>query len=298
MHLNHLLAPLPSGIGYRASHRAQMLQTRPAVGFVEVHAENYMGGGKAVADLERLRRDWHLSIHGVGLSLGSVERPDGEHLDRLADLVQRFEPMLVSEHLSFSRVGDDYLNDLLPMPMTPLALRVVSSNVDIVQQRLKRQVLVENPSRYLDYRASSIPEPEFLNELAHRTGCGVLLDLNNVHVTCANVGGDPLAWCRALRRDVIGEIHLAGHSRADADGEPLLVDDHGSAVSEPVWDLYERVIADAPMTPVLVEWDSNLPPLATLVAQAGQADTRRARALAGRRRAPVRFMGGRHAHAY
>ncbi len=295
MRLTHVVSPLPAGIGYRAPHRAAMHALRPAVGFLEVHAENYMGGGRAAADLARLRRDWHVSVHGVGLSLGSVERPDPEHLERLASLVSRIEPVLVSEHLSFSRVGDDYLNDLLPLPMTPIALRVMCRNVDIVQERLGRQILVENPSRYLDYHGSSIPEPEFLNELARRTGCGVLLDLNNVHVTCANVGGDPDAWCAALRLDAVGEIHLAGHTVADADGEPLLVDDHGSAVSEPVWELFESVIADAPMTPVLVEWDSCLPPLEVLVAEAAQADARRARVTA----APqvMHARGGRHAHA-
>jgi uncharacterized protein (UPF0276 family) len=295
MNTNHRFSPLPTGIGYRPAHRASMQALRPAVGFLEVHAENYMLGGRQAAELDALRRDWHVSLHGVGLSLGSVERPDALHLDRLAALAGRVEPILVSEHLSFSNVGGDYLNDLLPLPMTPIALRVVCRNVDIVQERLGRQILVENPSRYLDFRCSSIPEPEFLNELARRTGCGVLLDLNNVHVTCANVGGDARRWCDALRRDLVGEIHLAGHSRVDADGELLLIDDHAAPVSAEVWALYDAVIAQVPMTPTLVEWDGQLPPLPRLLAEAERADARRDLALSDRRLAAA---GGRHAHAH
>ncbi len=295
MQTSHFISPLPSGIGYREPHRAAMRELRPAVGFLEVHAENVMDGGQRRADLLRLRRDWLLSIHGVGLSLGSVERPDEDHLKRLATVVAEIEPMLVSEHLSFSRVGDDYLNDLLPLPMTPLALRVTCRNVDIVQERLGRQILIENPSRYLNFRSSSIPEPEFLNQLAHRTGCGVLLDLNNVHVTCANVGANAFGWCNALRMNTVGEIHLAGHSRTDADGEILLIDDHGSAVTESVWQLFDDVIGAIPKTPVLVEWDSRIPDLPTLVAEAEKADQRRARIFAPQPR--LEAGGGRLAYA-
>ncbi len=295
MQTSHFISPLPSGIGYREPHRAAMQELRPAVGFLEVHAENVMDGGERRADLLRLRRDWLMSIHGVGLSLGSVERPDEDHLKRLATVVAEIEPMLVSEHLSFSRVGDDYLNDLLPLPMTPLALRVTCRNVDIVQERLGRQILIENPSRYLNFRSSSIPEPEFLNQLAHRTGCGVLLDLNNVHVTCANVGDNAFGWCNALRMNTVGEIHLAGHSRTDADGEILLIDDHGSAVTESVWQLFDDVIGAIPKTPVLVEWDSRIPDLPTLVAEAEKADQRRARIFAPQPR--LEAGGGRLAYA-
>ncbi len=295
MQTSHFISPPPSGIGYREPHRAAMRELRPAVGFLEVHAENVMDGGQRRADLLRLRRDWLLSIHGVGLSLGSVERPDEDHLKRLATVVAEIEPMLVSEHLSFSRVGDDYLNDLLPLPMTPLALRVTCRNVDIVQERLGRQILIENPSRYLNFRSSSIPEPEFLNQLAHRTGCGVLLDLNNVHVTCANVGDNAFGWCNALRMNTVGEIHLAGHSRTDADGEILLIDDHGSAVTESVWQLFDDVIGAIPKTPVLVEWDSRIPDLPTLVAEAEKADQRRARIFAPQPR--LEAGGGRLAYA-
>ena len=289
------ISPIPSGIGYRETHRAAIQELRPTVGFLEVHAENIMGGGRRRADLFELRRERHLSIHGVGLSLGSVERPDVDHLKRLARVVKEIEPMLVSEHLSFSRVGDDYLNDLLPLPMTPLALRVICRNVDIVQERLGRQILVENPSRYLSYRSSSIFEPEFLNELSKRTGCGVLLDLNNVHVTCANVGGDAVDWVDSLRLKNVGEIHLAGHSRVEADGEALLIDDHGSAVAEPVWRLFDHTIRSIATIPVLVEWDSDIPDLDTLVAEARKADQRRARVIEARPR--VSAVGGHLAYA-
>ena len=295
MQISHYTPPLPSGIGYRETHRAAMQVLRPAVGFLEVHAENVMGGGKRRADLIEMRRDWDVSIHGVGLSLGGVERPDEDHLKRLARVVDEIEPLLVSEHLAFSRVGDDYLNDLLPLPMTPLALRVMCRNIDIVQERLGRKILVENPSRYLSYRGSSISEPEFLNELSKRSGCGLLLDLNNVHVTCANVGGDAFDWVDALRLSSVGEIHLAGHTRVDVEGESLLIDDHGRAVSDSVWRLFDHTIESIPTTPVLVEWDSNLPSLETLVAEAKKADRRRARINAAHPSVPP--VGGRLAYA-
>ncbi len=291
MHLKHIIPPLSSGIGYRAPHREAMHELRPAVGFLEVHAENFMGGGRRRADLLVLRHDWPISVHGVGLSLGSAERPDEDHLSRLASLVADLDPILVSEHLSFSRVGNEHFNDLLPLPMTPLMLRVICRNVDIVQQRLGRRILIENPSRYLSYTCSTLSEPEFLNELVQHTGCGVLLDLNNVYVTCENVGGDAFAWCDSLNMKSVGEIHLAGHTRVDAGGETLLIDDHGSTVAEPVWQLFDHVIRERPMAPVLVEWDSRIPELPALVAEARKADKRRARMLADR---PPIAAGGGH----
>lgn len=295
MRVSQFHPQLPCGIGYRETHRAALRKLHAAVGFLEIHAENVMGGGQRRADVRALRHDWPLSIHGVGLSLGSVERPDVEHLKRLAAIVAELQPMLVSEHLSFSRVGDFYLNDLLPLPMTSLALRVLCRNVDFVQERLGRQILVENPSRYLSYRSSTMSEPEFLNELVHRTGCGVLLDLNNVYVTCTNVGGDALDWVDKLRLGSVGEIHLAGHSRVDADGEVLLIDDHGSAVSESVWQLFDHINQSIPRAPALVEWDSQIPELETLVAEAAQADRRRARINA--QLASRAHSGAQHAYA-
>ena len=232
--------PWASGIGLRAPHVEEILATRPAVGWLEAHAENYMGGGPALAALERLRRDYPISLHGVGLSLGSAEGLDGHHLERLARLVERLQPALVSEHLSWSVVGGVYLNHLLPLPCTAETLAIVSDNVARVQERLGRPILVENPSGYLRFHESPIPEAELLATLARRAGCGLLCDVNNIHVTCANLGGDPDAYLAALPSAAIAEIHLAGHAVNDADGRAILIDDHGSPVAEPVWGLYER----------------------------------------------------------
>jgi uncharacterized protein (UPF0276 family) len=266
------------GIGLRAPHVGEMLERRPAVAWLEVHAENYMGGGPAVRHLERLRADYPLSVHGVGLSLGSADGLDAGHLERLARLVERLDPALVSEHLSWSVTGGTYLNHLLPLPYTEQALDVVCANMARTQDRLGRRLLVENPSGYLRFRDSTIPEVEFLNELARRTGCGLLCDVNNVHVTCANLGGDAAVWLDALEPSAVEEIHLAGHAVNDADGRPILIDDHGSPVAEPVWALYERALGRFGAVPTLVEWDTDVPPLGVLLAEAGKADARRAKA--------------------
>jgi len=263
-----------AGIGLRSPHVEEVLATRPVVGWLELHAENYMGGGPAVRALERLRRDYPLSIHGVGLSLGSADGLDARHLERLARLVERLEPALVSEHLSWSVTGGAYLNHLLPLPCTEESLAVVSEHVERAQARLGRQLLVENPSGYLRFRGAEIPEADFLAALARRTGCGLLCDVNNIHVTCANLGGDPDAYLAALPPEAIGEIHLAGHAVNDADGRAILIDDHGSPVAPPVWALYERALARFGPRPTLIEWDTDVPPLAVLLAEAAQAARR------------------------
>jgi uncharacterized protein len=260
------------GIGLRAPHVAEILETRPSVGWLEVHAENYMGGGPAVRALERLSRDYPLSVHGVGLSLGTAEGLDERHVERLARVVEQFEPALVSEHLSWSVSGGAYLNHLLPLPYTVESLETVANHVLRVQERLGRQLLVENPSGYLRLRHSPIPEPEFLNELAVRTGCGVLCDVNNVYVTCANLGGDAAAWIEALAPAVVREIHLAGHTVNDADGRPILIDDHGSRVSPEVWSLYARAVGRFGRVPALVEWDTDVPPLGVLLDEAKKTE--------------------------
>jgi hypothetical protein len=267
------------GIGLRAPHVAEVLEGRPAIGWLEVHAENYMGGGPALRALERLRADYPVSIHGVGLSLGSADGLDAAHLERLARLVERLQPALVSEHLSWSVTGGVYLNHLLPLPYTEETLDVLCAHVARVQERLGRSLLVENPSGYLRFRHSPIPEPQFLNELARRTGCGLLCDVNNVYVTCANLGGDPAAWLDALEPAAVGEIHLAGHAANDvgggnADGRTILIDDHGSPVADPVWSLYERALRRFGTTPTLIEWDTDVPPLAVLLAEAAKAGRR------------------------
>src|SRR5438128_8649103 len=190
--------PAGCGIGLRAPHVAEILATRPGIAWLEVHAENYMGGGPAVRSLERLCADYPLSVHGVGLSLGSAEGLDAAHLERLARLVERVEPALVSEHLSWSITGGAYLNHLLPLPYTEEALAIVTAHVARVQERLRRRILVENPSGYLRFHHSTLAEAEFLAALGQRTGCGLLCDVNNIHVTCANLGGDPDAYLGAL----------------------------------------------------------------------------------------------------
>ncbi|MFO0996755.1 MAG: DUF692 domain-containing protein [Alphaproteobacteria bacterium] len=278
------------GIGLRAPHCDEVMATRPAVGWLEVHSENYMGGGAPVRMLEDVRREWPISLHGVGLSLGSAEGLSASHLARLAGLVDRIEPALVSEHLSWSVAGGTYLNDLLPLPYTEETLATVARNVEVMQDWLKRQVLIENPSAYLRFVHTSIPEAEFLAELVRKTGCGLLCDVNNIHVSCTNNGGDPRTYLHALPAHAVQEIHLAGFATNEADGVPILIDDHGSAVADAVWALYDVAVALFPTAATLIEWDSNLPPLATLVGEAATARLRRQAALA-------RHDGGHHVAA-
>ena len=277
--------PNGCGIGLRAPHMAELLERRPAVGWLEIHAENYMGGGPVVRSLERLRADYPLSVHGVGLSLGSAEGIDGAHLERLARLVERLQPALVSEHLSWSVTGGAYLNHLLPLPYTDEALGVLCANVARAQDRLGRRLLVENPSGYLRFRDSSISEPEFLNALARRTGCGLLCDVNNVYVTCANLGGEATAWLDALDAAAVAEIHLAGHAVNDGAGRTILIDDHGSRVAAPVWALYEHALERFGGVPTLIEWDTDIPALAVLADEAAQAARRLDAHGGGKRRA-------------
>ncbi len=266
---------LGAGIGLRASHHAAVMASRPAVGWMEVHAENYLGGGSARRCLEQVRRELPLSVHGVGLSLGSAEGIDDRHLGRVASLVRDIEPMLVSEHLAWSVTGGVYHNDLLPLPYTEEALDVVASNLQRMQERLGRRVLIENPSTYLRFAESAIAEEEFLLALAARTGCGLLLDVNNIHVTATNHGLDAQAYLDRLAGAPVEEIHLAGHHATEADGVPILIDDHGSEVGDPVWALYDSATRLFPQTPALIEWDTNIPTLDVLVAEAHRADARR-----------------------
>lgn len=275
-----------SGIGLRRPHVAEVLATRPAVGWLEVHAENYMSGGPPAYLLDAVRRDYPVSIHGVGLSLGSSDGIDAAHLERLAGLVERIEPCLVSEHLSWSVNGGAYLNHLLPLPYTEEALAVVSRNVARAQERLGGQLLVENPSSYLRFLDSSIPEAEFLAELSRRTGCGILCDVNNIFVSAHNVGLDMGGYLDALPAEAVGEIHLAGYALNDADGHAVLIDDHGSRVAPPVWSLYAAALARFGPVPTLIEWDTDLPALPVLLEEAEVA----ARMLRER-------QARRHAHA-
>lgn len=261
-----------AGIGLRSAHVAEIAATRPALGFLEVHAENYMSGSPALAILAELRRDYPVSLHGVGLSLGSAGDLDRAHLARFRALVDRLDPVLVSEHLSWSGTSGIYLNDLLPMPYTEETLAVFCRHVDEAQEALGRRLLIENPSVYLRFRHSTIDEAEFLAALAERTGCGILCDVNNLYVNSENFGLDPIAYLDALPAASVGEIHLAGHHRGDADGTPILIDDHGSSVAEPVWRLYRQALARFGRVPSLVEWDARLPALDVLLGEADHAD--------------------------
>jgi uncharacterized protein (UPF0276 family) len=264
-----------AGIGWRAPHHAELLERRPSVGFLEVHAENHMGGGRRSAVLEAARRDYPISIHGVGLSLGSVEPVDGVHLDWFAELVTAVDPILVSEHVAWCRQDGVYLNDLLPLPYTEEALEVLVRNIDRVQGRLKRPILMENPSTYLAFTHSTIPEGPFLAEMARRSGCGLLLDVNNLYVNQRNHGIPARATMAALDPASVAEIHVAGHHVADLGDATLLIDDHGAAVADAVWDLYREATIRFPQARTLVEWDSRIPPLDILLHEAAKADAHR-----------------------
>jgi uncharacterized protein (UPF0276 family) len=267
-------SPLPpiAGIGLRGPHLAQILKQRPSAGWLEVHAENYMNSSPATDALEQVRKNYTLSVHGVGLSLGSARGVDMAHLDRLKMLCDRFQPAMVSEHLAWC-VGDGiYLNDLLPVPYDEEALAVVCRNIEQTQERIGRRILIENLSAYVGFARSTMMEPEFLGEIAARTGCGLLLDINNVYVSAHNLRFDPRAYIAALPASRIEEIHLAGHAENDTMDGPVLIDNHGSAVAPQVWALYRFALEKIGARPTLIEWDSELPPLETLLGEAMWAD--------------------------
>jgi uncharacterized protein (UPF0276 family) len=257
-----------AGIGLRLPHVVEIAAIRPKLGFLEVHAENYMAETAALDRLLELRREYPVSLHGVALSLGSAERLDRIHLGRFKALIDRVEPILVSEHLAWSAIGGAYLNDLLPLPYTEESLCLFCRHVEEAQEVLGR-LLIENPSSYLRYIQSCIPESEFLTEVARRTGCGILCDVNNIYVSARNFGFDPIAYFDALSVEAIGEIHLAGHHAAeDVD---ILIDDHGSRVAKPVWELYAAALRRVGPVPTLIEWDTNLPALEILLDEARHA---------------------------
>lgn len=261
-----------AGIGLRSAHVAEIMASRPRVGFLEIHAENYMSGFPALAALDRLRCDYPISLHGVGLSLGSAGAPDTRHLARFKSLAEKLEPAFVSEHLSWCATTGIYLNDLLPLPYTEEALDLFCSHVDQVQDALGRKLLVENPAAYLRFRHSTMDEAEFLDAVVERTGCGVLCDVNNLYVNAQNFGFDPVVYLNALPASAVAEIHLAGHQCNQADGAQILIDDHGSPVAEPVWALYAEAIERFGQVPTLIEWDTRIPPLSVLLAEAQRAD--------------------------
>jgi hypothetical protein len=260
--------PATAGIGLRTPHFEALAARRPALSFLEVHSENYLAdGGPALAWLERFRADYAVGLHGVGLSLGSTDPLDRGHLACLARLAGRIEPALVSEHLCWSSIGGRHLNELLPLPYSEEALDHVCGRVSEVQDRLGRTLLVENVSSYVQFASSTMPEGEFVAEVARRTGCGVLLDVNNAWVNAANHGTDARAFVAAIDPATVGEIHLAGYE-ATPDG---LIDTHGARVSPEVWALYGEVIDRLGPVPTLIEWDADIPELDVLLAEADRA---------------------------
>jgi uncharacterized protein (UPF0276 family) len=278
----HTTALRHAGIGLRQPHYAGVLETRPQIAFVEVHSENfYADGGAALAVLHAARAHYPVSLHGVGLSLGSAAGVDGWHLDRLARLVERIDPVRVSDHASFARaprrVGADpvHANDLLPLAFTDAALDILVANVQRVQERLKRRILVENLSAYLHWADGPLAEPEFFNRLTRRTGCGLLLDVNNLVVNALNEGHDETgaaaaaaSWVDAIDPASVGEIHLAGYR----DAGDIVIDDHGSRVHAPVWQVYRHAVRRLGARPTLIEWDTALPGFGVLLDEAALAE--------------------------
>jgi uncharacterized protein len=281
--LEPLPIPAQAGIGLRAVHHQAVLDEKPAVAWMEAHSENYFADGGAQIDfLRSIRADYPLSLHGVGLSLGSVDPMDADHLRKLQRLIRWSEPAFVSEHLSWSSVNGVFYNDLLPLPYTEEALRHMISRVGELQQRLGRQVLIENLSSYLRFEFDAIPEAEFLVALASSSGCGLLLDVNNVYVSAHNHGFDAQAFIRAIPAHLVQEIHLAGHTVNRHEGREILIDTHSSPVCAEVWALYECAVRHLGARPTLIEWDTDIPALGVLVSEARKADhiLERCRALA------------------
>jgi uncharacterized protein (UPF0276 family) len=263
------------GVGLRAAHYEDFLARRRDAGWLEVHSENYFGaGGYDLHVLRRLRADYPISVHGVGLALGSAAPETGAHVAKLKRLVESIEPALVSEHLCWGRGFGRHFNDLLPLPYTDEAVRHLSSRIDFVQQQLGRQILIENLSCYLSFRSSRLTEWEFLSAVVTESGCGLLLDVNNAYVNSVNVGLDARSFIERLPPGSVQEIHLAGHARRRVGERELLLDDHGSAVSEPVWELYEHAIRRHGAVPTLIEWDTDIPELSVLVGEAARAQRR------------------------
>ncbi len=265
--------PARAGLGLKPQHFQEILDTRPDVGFFEVHAENYMvAGGPFHHYLGRIREHYALSLHGVGLSIGSEAGLDADHIERLATLIERYQPQSFSEHLAWSSHGGAFFNDLLPVPYNEQTLARVCAHVDQLQSRLKRRILIENPSTYVEFAASTLSEAEFLSAVIRRTGCGLLLDVNNAHVSCTNHHRDPYQLIDGLPLAEVGEIHLAGFAvDADADGAPLLIDSHGAAVHEQVWQLYAYALGHVGAAPTLLERDNDIPSLPVLLQEAHQA---------------------------
>lgn len=273
--------PARAGLGLKPSHFREILDAVPDVGFFEVHAENYMvPGGPMHHYLERIREHYPLSLHGVGLSIGADAPLDKTHLDALAVLIDRYAPQAFSEHLAWSSHGEFFLNDLLPLPYTTATLDRVCNHIDQVQAHLGCRMLLENPSTYLEFTTSTLSETDFISEVIRRTGCGLLLDVNNAYVSCVNHNWDPQVYVRALPLKQVEQIHLAGFAtQADANGDPLLIDSHGAPVAQDVWSLYAEVLEQIGPIATLIERDNDIPPFDVLLAEAKVAESHLAKAM-------------------
>jgi len=263
----------PVGVGLKHQHFAEVLKIEPELAFFEVHAENFMSdGGAHHRYLEAVSNIYPLSVHGVGMSLGSAEGLSDEHLKKFKTVMDRYKPWLISEHLAWSSEGGHYLSDLLPLPLNEESLDIVARNVDKMQNYLGRKILVENPSAYLAFTATDMPETEFLARLCEQTQCGLLLDVNNVYVSAKNMGWNAADYLADVPAALVSEIHLAGHTlKTLENGAEICIDDHASQVTPAVWDLYSGLIGRIGARPTLVEWDAEIPSLNTLLTEAGKA---------------------------
>ena len=264
---------LGAGIHFKPQHFQEIIETQPEVGWFEVHSENYMGrGGPSLKQLAALRARYPVSLHGVSLSLGSHGNLSQDHLSKLKKLIDWIEPVLISEHLAWSRLGATYLNDLLPLPYTAETLQILCDHIEQTQDFLQQQILIENPSTYITFKSSTREEADFLISAVQRTGCKLLLDINNVYVSAHNHGFDAQQYLAKIPRKCVGEIHLAGHCERQIGEHTLCIDDHGSRVKQEVWTLYQNYMKQHGPLPTMVEWDTDIPSLQTLVEEAQQAE--------------------------
>jgi uncharacterized protein (UPF0276 family) len=285
MRLNSRL-PLRAGVGLRLPHIREVVATQPAAGWFEIHPENFLANPHATELLIELSRHYPISVHTVGVSIGSVGGIDRSHLKRVRALIDRVDPILVSGHLAWSTHAGDYLNDLLPLPYDEETLGLIAAHLHEVQDGLRRPYLVENPSSYVGFGRSTMNEVEFLGELVRRTGCQLLCDVSNVHLSAHNMGYDAYQYIDELPADAIGELHLGGFTLEEDEANPgaeLLVDTHATAIAEPAWDLYAYAIGRFGPKPTLIEWDNDIPPLPVLLGEAARADEIAAEASQGRR---------------
>jgi hypothetical protein len=277
-HLRDHLIPARAGIGYRTANAAQFAESRPDIAFLEVHTENYFhAGGHAPRELDRLRELYPISLHGVGLALGSTDALDTEHLARVRAAVQRFEPALVSEHACWGAVAGEHFNDLLPLPYTEEAVNHLAARIRQVQDTLGRCILLENVSQYVGFTHSTLSEGEYLAAIVSESQCELLVDINNLYVNASNLGSDPRAVLEQIPARAVGQYHLAGHTRKVVGDHTLLIDDHGSRVAQSVWDLFDDALARLGPRPTLIEWDTDVPALEVLLAEAQLADQHLAR---------------------